>query len=320
VDLNPAGFMSSRAFNLSDNQQVGAGIRTGADPFFDVHALLWSGSAASAVDLHPHGFRYTEAHGVSAGYQVGVGWGPATSTPDFPGGADHALLWNGSAASVVDLHPSSGFFESAAIDVWHGQQVGFGPVGAGPLGPSHALLWAGSSESAIDLNPDWLTFSEAYAVSDGQQVGIGYGPGTDNAISALLWSGSADSAIDLNPTGFLQSFAIDVSDGLQAGYGWNPATGSHNHALVWSGSAENVVDLHAFLPPGLLRSEAYGIDSDGNIVGIAWGPATNFAEHALLWRPVSAEVPESGTLTLVSIGAMALCTCGAYRRRTARRG
>jgi hypothetical protein len=205
------------------------------------------------------------------------------------------------------------------MDVWHGQQVGFGPVGAGPLGPSHALLWAGSSESAIDLNPDWLTFSEAYGVSDGQQVGIGYGPGTDNAISALLWSGSADSAIDLNPTGFLQSFAIDVSDGLQAGYGWNPATGSHNHALVWSGSAESVVDLHAFLPPGLLRSEAYGIDSDGNIVGIAWGPATNFAEHAFLWRPVSAEVPESGTLTLVSIGAMALCTCGAYRRRTARR-
>jgi hypothetical protein len=322
VDLNPAGFASSRAFNLSENQQVGSGTPAGAHPFFDVHALLWSGSAASAVDLNPHGFRHTEARGVSAGYQVGDGWGPAT------GGLDHALLWNGSAATVVDLHPPNGFFGSSAFDVWHGHQVGRGLVGAGPLGPPHALLWTGSAESAIDLNPDWITSSEAYGVSDGQQVGIGYRPGTDNPVSALLWSGSADSAIDLNPSGFRESFAIDVSGGRQVGYGWNPATASHNHALVWSGSAESVIDLHAFLPPGLLRSEAYGIDSDGNIVGIAWGPATGFSDHAFLWKPVPAEVPESGTLALVSIGAIGFCVyralerlggLGAWRKGTRRR-
>jgi hypothetical protein len=50
------------------------------------------------VDLRPSGFTSSEALGVSGGQQVGYGYGEITV------GYDHALLWTGSADSVVDLH------------------------------------------------------------------------------------------------------------------------------------------------------------------------------------------------------------------------
>src|SRR2546425_8460222 len=51
-----------------------------------------------AIDLHPDGFAYSEAVGTFGGQQVGYG---ILNT-----GYAHALLWSGSAASVVDLHPA----------------------------------------------------------------------------------------------------------------------------------------------------------------------------------------------------------------------
>jgi hypothetical protein len=65
-----------------------------------------------AIDLNPSGFMASQALGVSGGQQVGAG-----------GGQQHALLWMGSAASVVDLNPS-GFMASQALGVSGGQQVG----------------------------------------------------------------------------------------------------------------------------------------------------------------------------------------------------
>jgi hypothetical protein len=65
---------------------------------------------------------------------VGNGAGPAT------GGQFHALLWTGSAASVVDLHTflPPGFTGSEAVGIdADGNIVGaaFGPAGI------HAFLW-----------------------------------------------------------------------------------------------------------------------------------------------------------------------------------
>ena len=67
-------------------------------PYVLSHALLWSGTAASAVDLNPVGFTFSEARGVFGGQQVGYGYGPATG-----GTFNHALLWSGTAGSAVDL-------------------------------------------------------------------------------------------------------------------------------------------------------------------------------------------------------------------------
>ena len=65
------------------------------------HALLWSGTAASAIDLTPIGYDISDAMAISGNQQVGYGWGPAAG----PGNYEHALLWSGTAASAVDLPP-----------------------------------------------------------------------------------------------------------------------------------------------------------------------------------------------------------------------
>lgn len=88
------------------------------------HAILWSGSAASAVDLSPtnlSGFVPTYAYGVGGNEQVG--WGSD--------GQNHALLWRGSPDSAVDLNPAG----STASYAWAtngSQQAGEMYPGADP--------------------------------------------------------------------------------------------------------------------------------------------------------------------------------------------
>src|SRR5262245_7945771 len=77
----------------------------------------------------PAGVQSAEVFGVSGASQVGRARGN-----DFYG---HALLWNGTSESVVDLHPA-GFVYSEARGVSGASQVGFG------AGPGHALLWNGT--------------------------------------------------------------------------------------------------------------------------------------------------------------------------------
>ena len=212
------------------------------------------------IDLNPSGVPFSLANGVSGGQQVGSG---------NIGGASHALMWTGSADSVVDLHPS-GFTLSDAYAVSDGQQVGRGFTGGQP----HALLWTGSADSVVDLHPSGFTDSVAVGISGDQQVGYGR---TGGQFHALLWTGSADSVIDVHPEGFTSSLAQGVSGGQQVGYGYLP-DGRH-HALLWTGSADSVVDLHTFLPPQFTSSIARGIDADGNIVGYTSGPG---GQHAFL--------------------------------------
>ena len=104
-DLHPSGFADSYAFGISGGQQVGYGLLQ-PPPDRNNRALLWSGTAASVVDLTPTGPQYPSGSfdtqlvtsGVSGGLQVGYGQGRATFF------RTHALLWNGTAASVMDLH------------------------------------------------------------------------------------------------------------------------------------------------------------------------------------------------------------------------
>jgi hypothetical protein len=216
-----------------------------------------------AVILHPSGFYRSQAFGVCDGQQVGSG--------DIIDGNNHALLWSGTAESIVDLHPS-GFSSSQAFDVWGGQQVGYGGGGT----ENRALLWSGTAESVVDLHPVGFSWSFAFGICDGQQVGSG-GTSSDHA---LLWSGTAESVIDLHPSGFARSQAFGICDGQQAGYG---ETGGYDHALLWSGTVESVIDLH---PSGFTSSQAFGI-CDGQQVGYG---ETGGYDHALLWSGTAASV------------------------------
>jgi hypothetical protein len=93
VDLNPTlltGFTDNFATGTSGSQQVGYGQYNSPGGGANNHALLWSGTADSALDLNPDGISESEAFGVFGGLQVGEGDGSA-------------MLWFGSPDSAVDL-------------------------------------------------------------------------------------------------------------------------------------------------------------------------------------------------------------------------
>lgn len=219
IDLDPTGsWFWSLALSISGDQVVGWGKKTGGvDPS---HALLWT--SRGIVDLHPNGFSDSVADATDGVQQVGGGH------PAISGGA-HALLWSGSADSVVDLHPRDVYVVySVAHGVSGGQQVGAtinssARPGINSIGRWHAVLWTGTADSVVDLHPSWCRESSAVAVAAGRQVG----------------------------------FCVLSADGLIT------------RALLWNGTAQSVVDVHAFLPPGFVRSEARGIDSSGTVIGSA---------------------------------------------------
>ncbi len=271
TDLNPSGFKSSRANGNSGSQQVGYGYSS-VSGYYE-HALLWSGTASSAVDLNPSGFTSSQANGNSGTQQVGNGSGSAT------GNNNHAFLWSGTADSVVDLNPS-GFTQSYGFGVAGGQQVGTGYLANENL--PIALLWFGTAGSVVDLNPNDFTTSSAQRNSGSQQVGYGSGFATGNNYHALLWSGTADSVVDLNPSGFTQSYGFGISGSQQVGFGSGSASGNYKHALLWSGTASSVVDLGSLLSSDYSSSVALDIDANGNVVGYATYILTG-QEHAILW-------------------------------------
>lgn len=57
--------------------------------------MVWSGTAASAVDLHPTHASLSQAYDVDGGIQVGI---------IIRNGGYRASLWRSTAASHVDLH------------------------------------------------------------------------------------------------------------------------------------------------------------------------------------------------------------------------
>jgi hypothetical protein len=231
--------------------------------------VLGSGSGSSrgsnasaqyvAIDLHSSGYSYTQATGIAGGQQVGRSY----SSIENPG-VHHALLWQGSASSIVDLHPH-GFTYSFALATNGTIQVG---SGSAPGKGWHALKWSGSADSVVDLDPDSPVTSEARAIAGDQIVGYGRS-------HALMWT--SGGVVDLNPNGFVYSEAFATDGTHQAGTGI--PSGGHLHALLWSGTAESAIDLH---PAGCSGSYALGVGG-GQQVGYAWLSDSSYQTHALLW-------------------------------------
>jgi hypothetical protein len=128
------------------------------------------------VDLDPRGFTQSEAFGISGGHEVGYG---------IIGTNEHALLWSGTAASVVDLDPR-GFTQSEAFGISGGHEVGYGIIGTN----EHALLWSGTAASVVDLQnflPSNYLDSAAFRIdANGDIVGEAYNSSTGTQ-DAILW-------------------------------------------------------------------------------------------------------------------------------------
>ena len=138
IDLHPSttAYAESELLGVSGTKQVGYAMPAGTST---QHAMLWSGTAASAVDLTPSNVTSAYAWAAYGSVQAGCGV-PAPAT------TSHALLWKGTSASMVDLHPST-FTSSCVRAVYKGIEAGYGSVGTS----THALVWTGSAKSAVDL-------------------------------------------------------------------------------------------------------------------------------------------------------------------------
>src|SRR5262249_31703333 len=150
------GIQASAALGTNGTQQVGYGdVLIGV--FQHSHALLWTGSADSAVDLNPTnipGMTDSSASATDGHQQVGDVWTWSAGVP-----VKHAVLWHGSADSAVDLNPA-GFTDSSVNGVSNGKQIGWGRINIA----GNALLWSGTAASAINLH-QFLPgdFTQSYA-------------------------------------------------------------------------------------------------------------------------------------------------------------
>ena len=231
--------------------------------------------------------RWSGAYGTDGSVEVGYGFA-------LPNGENqHAVMWLGTASTIVDLHPSNlGFNYSIGLGVFGTEQVGAASVAINSVGlaNSHAIVWHGTAVSALDLHPTNLVgFSSSTAQGTDGFHQVGYGSASTGASHALLWSGTANSAVDLHPTdlaGFDFSEALGVSGAQQVGYGGGSGTGGKNHALLWTGTAASAVDLHPTSLTGFDTSEALGTNGV-NQVGYAFNSST-LVQDAVLWSGTAA--------------------------------
>jgi hypothetical protein len=132
----------------------------------------------------------------------------------------------------------------------------------------------------VDLYPGASSYSVAWGVGGGQQVGAATVGGVSHA---SLWSGTGASWVDLHPAASTyQSEALGVHGGQQVGQAY---VGDVQHASLWSGSAASWLDLHAFLPAGFSSSVASEISHDAGVTYVVgWGyNDTTGTYEALMW-------------------------------------
>ena len=232
VNIHPAGYTQSVVIGMGDGQIVGVGnVFDPTQPDSTIqHALLWSGASASAAtDLHPGGgWRSSFAYGAAGGKQVGA---------ILNSSSEHAVIWSGTARSLVDLH-SSKFISTVAYGIYGGKQVGYGYLqSSGAHGTSlffnHALLWSGSASTMVDLHPAAYSHSFARGLNASRQVGYGY---IGSTYHALAWSGTAASVIDLHqfvPNGYPESdaFGVDIAGNIVGVAG--DSVSDVWHAILW---------------------------------------------------------------------------------------
>ncbi|MBL8880744.1 MAG: hypothetical protein JNG88_16645, partial [Phycisphaerales bacterium] len=165
-------------------------------------------------------------------------------------GSAHAVMWTGTSASHVDMHPG-GFTSSGINGAGDGQVVG--TAGA------HAALWVNGAFA--DLHPTGATSSAARCVHRGLQGG-------DIDGRATIWIGSASLRIDLGayaPEFVTTTFVEDLEvapDGtiVAVGYGYNTSTARYE-ALMWRSVTS---------PPGDLNCDGTvnNFDIDAFVLGL----------------------------------------------------
>jgi len=223
------------------------------------------------MDLHPARYTASYATGCVEGQQVGYGQ-PAGQSVPAP--IERALLWTGTADSVVELGGPDPSRQTRALAVSGGVQVGE----YGRNWTLRAAMWRGSSQSMVVLHPTAppgyptdVQTSTVWGVGDGQQVGVvawKRKPLAPPDMRAALWTGSAESFVDLTPPRAKHGQARACAGGFQVGWVSSDANNSMTRAVLWQGSAADPIDLHALLPKPWNRSQAVDIRIEAGAVRV----------------------------------------------------
>jgi hypothetical protein len=292
TNLNPTNYQSS-VLDVYGTQQVGWKFTEPSN----YNAMLWTGTAASAVTLGPLNSMAFATDGTQqAGWENGG-----------------AALWSSTAATYVNLQPASGYSQTWALAVSPTHQAGYGQPLSG--GFNQALLWSGTAASVVNLSPTQFTgLQNADCNSTYGNQGVGFYE-TGGNYHAVLWTGTAASAVSLEPATFngqtVESSQANATNGnRQIGL---ISTDITDYAVVWSGTAASAMDLGALLPTTGLPGDGWtsvtadSIDSSGNVYGTANGTYDGMTGvFAIEWTAV----PEPATASLLIIAA-----AGALMRR-----
>lgn len=333
--LEPAGASQSRATGAYN------GVQSGNVTFgFQTDAMLWHGTAASAVNLGAgQGWFSSNATAISGDqvtisasnpmgravlYSMSSGTYTDLTPPGYFSAATQGvyggtntqvgsgfgpsgsvmLMWNGTAGSFVNLTPA-GWASAAAAGAAGNTQVGNGVSGAGGFG--RPFITYGTAASYVELTPAGATSAGVAGCDLTSQVGGVLWPSAAQG-HAALWYGTADSVVDLHPAFAASSAAAAVWGMMQVG-AYVPSAGGLGQAVRWESSAASAEDLHQYVTSQLgaqyLATEATGIDPiTGNIVGNAF--TTNGVQlipHAIMW---SREIPGPGTAAALALGMIGL--------------
>jgi hypothetical protein len=136
-----SGYANDRAVAAASSGGVSVQVGFVGATGGPAQAMLWKGSAASAMNLTPGSSSNAEALGVGVGASGSlqeVGFANIVATGDV-----HAALWSGTSGSYVDINPA-GFTYSEAVALNGGLAVGDG-LSPGTYPWTHALLWSSSN-------------------------------------------------------------------------------------------------------------------------------------------------------------------------------
>jgi hypothetical protein len=321
----------------TSGDQVGRSF--GPDGLISYRAMLWRGSAASAVQLHPADGSFSSAnaaHGSqqggtvfkASGYRATIWSGTAASAEDLGPGeilamsaglqggrvGNAAALWRGTAASFVNLapvnpNPGGAQFTASQVLAVHGnRQVGSATqtiTGFGDI--ERAAIWSGTAASYQPLpgpDPTNLSATRATAISATQIVG-NYIDFLEDSNTALLWNAATLEQTELRAPNATSTLAYGVDADRQVG---SAKINNLQHASLWSGTTASWIDLHTFVPAEFSQSVATSIavsNSTIDITGYGILPSGEF--RALLW---SQPVP-----TPAGLAAFALAGVVCARRR-----
>lgn len=184
IDLNN-GAEATVAVDCDGGRQVGYGGKMDVSGnVVETKAMMWFGNRNSFIWLHPSGYVSSQAVAISGVNQVGYAV-VQFSLNNRPAFNSRAVIWSGSASSVMELSAPAGFiFNYFATGVSNGSVVGYGTDTNTNL--NHALYWANATAPVVDLNqflPAGFTSAAANSIdASGRIIGTALAGSTQHAI------------------------------------------------------------------------------------------------------------------------------------------